>query len=216
MYLLSLYFQDPSDARVQPPAGRDRHPAGHRRSRRRGASGAPARRGWAAARCRHRVPPHHSRFAVLGFVEPTWTYAAFVLPLIAVAVGMGLSNGPASSAATAWSREQVGSASGVSNMARYVGAAVATALAATIYGGVIATGPPGASAAEALASGLATTAVGDGRLQLRRRRRWPSSWAGTRPARGTLDDAAAAAAAHIHTLPTSATPTPAAPASATT
>ena len=48
-------------------------------------------------------------------------------------------NGPASSAATASVPEnQVGGASGVSNMARYVGAAVATALAATIYGSVIA------------------------------------------------------------------------------
>ena len=52
---------------------------------------------------------------------------------------MGLSNGPATSASTACvSAAQVGAASGVSNMARYVGAAVATALAATIYGNVIA------------------------------------------------------------------------------
>ena len=52
---------------------------------------------------------------------------------------MGLSNGPSSSAATACVDEkQVGEASGVSNMARYVGAAVATALAATVYGTVIA------------------------------------------------------------------------------
>ncbi|MCW2789389.1 MAG: transporter, partial [Aeromicrobium sp.] len=56
-----------------------------------------------------------------------------LLPLVAIAVGMGMSNGPASSAATASVPErQVGGASGVSNMARYVGAAVATALAATI------------------------------------------------------------------------------------
>ena len=74
----------------------------------------------------------------MGFVDGSWRYAAFVLPLIAVAVGMGLSNGPASSASTACvSADQVGAASGVSNMARYVGAAVATALAATIYGNVI-------------------------------------------------------------------------------
>ena len=51
---------------------------------------------------------------------------------------------------------QVGGASGVSNMARYVGAAVATALAATIYGTVIGNQTAdGASQADALASGLA-------------------------------------------------------------
>jgi EmrB/QacA subfamily drug resistance transporter len=73
-------------------------------------------------------------FAAIGFVQPSWRYLAFLLPLIAIAVGMGMSNGPASSAATASvSAEQVGAASSVSNMARYVGAAVATALAATIY-----------------------------------------------------------------------------------
>ena len=68
-----------------------------------------------------------------------------------------MSNGPSSSASTACvPANRVGSASGVSNMARYVGAAVATALAATIYGAVIsdrtAAGQP---ASEALASGLA-------------------------------------------------------------
>ena len=74
-------------------------------------------------------------FVIVGFVSASWTYAAFLLPLVAIAVGMGMSNGPASSAATASVPEnQVGGASGVSNMARYVGAAVATALAATIYG----------------------------------------------------------------------------------
>ena len=40
-------------------------------------------------------------FAVVGFVDASWAYAAFLLPLVAIAVGMGLSNGPASSAATA-------------------------------------------------------------------------------------------------------------------
>ena len=82
-------------------------------------------------------------FVVVGFVDASWKYAAFLLPLVAIAVGMGLSNGPSSSAATASVPEnQVGAASGVSNMARYVGAAVATALAATIYGNVIGNSPP--------------------------------------------------------------------------
>jgi EmrB/QacA subfamily drug resistance transporter len=146
-------------------------------------------------------------FAAIGFAESDWRYAAFVLPLVAVAVGMGLSNGPASSAATAAVPEnQVGAASGVSNMARYVGAAVATALAATIYGTVIADRTAaGQSEADALASGLGAAA-------------WVMaafSFAGAlmavvmgrhRAAQGTLSDSAAAAAAHTHTLPTSATP----------
>jgi EmrB/QacA subfamily drug resistance transporter len=146
-------------------------------------------------------------FAWIGLVDGSWRYAAFVLPLVAVAVGMGLSNGPASSAATASvPAAQVGAASGVSNMARYVGAAVAVALAATIYGGVIEDETAGgASAADALAAGLGAAswvmavfsiagvamAVLMGRHQA---------------ARGTLADSAAAAAAHTHTLPTSATP----------
>jgi MFS family permease len=146
-------------------------------------------------------------FVFIGFAEADWRYATFVLPLVAVAVGMGLSNGPASSAATAAvSENQVGAASGVSNMARYVGAAVATALAASIYGSVTANrAAEGQSQADALSSGLAAAS-------------WVMaviSFAGVamavvmgrryRAATGTLHDAAAAAAAHTHTLPTSAT-----------
>lgn len=146
-------------------------------------------------------------FAVIGFTQTSWTYAIFVLPLIAVAVGMGLSNGPASSAATAAvPAHQVGEASGVSNMARYVGAAVATALAAAIYGSVIADRTAaGATNSEALADALSTAS-------------WVMaifSLAGVlmavvmgrhRPATGTIHDAAASAASISHTLPTSATP----------
>ncbi|MET0715787.1 MAG: MFS transporter [Mycetocola sp.] len=145
-------------------------------------------------------------FAVIGVTQTSWTYAGFVLPLIAVAVGMGLSNGPASSAATAAvPANQVGEASGVSNMARYVGAAVATALAASIYGSVIASKTDaGADASEALAAGLSTAS-------------WVMavfSVAGVlmavimgrhRPPQGTVHDAAASAAASSFTLPTSAT-----------
>jgi len=144
-------------------------------------------------------------FAAIGFTDPSWKYVAFLLPLVAIAVGMGLSNGPASSASTACvPQDQVGSASGVSNMARYVGAAVATALSATIYSSVIANRTDsGHSASEALSSGLAAAswvmaafslagvvmAVVMGRHQA---------------ARGSLTDSAAAAAAHTHTLVTSA------------
>jgi len=145
-------------------------------------------------------------FAAIGLTQPSWTYIVFVLPLIAVAVGMGLSNGPASSAATAAvPANQVGEASGVSNMARYVGAAVATALAASIYGSVIAsrTGA-GAETSEALSDALSAAS-------------WVMavfSLAGVlmavvmgrhRPAAGTIHDAAASAASVSHTLPTSAT-----------
>ena len=40
-------------------------------------------------------------FAALGLVDASWMYATFLLPLVAIAIGMGLSNGPSSSAATA-------------------------------------------------------------------------------------------------------------------
>ena len=145
-------------------------------------------------------------FAVIGFVEGSWRYGAFVLPLVAIAVGMGLSNGPATSASTACvPAQQVGSASGVSNMARYVGAAVFTAIAATVYSSVITDKTDaGESHADALAAGLGAAS-------------WVMvafSLAGVamavvmgryRAASGTVADSAAAAAAHTHTLPTSAT-----------
>jgi EmrB/QacA subfamily drug resistance transporter len=148
-------------------------------------------------------------FVAIGFTDPSWRYATFVLPLIAVAVGMGLSNGPASSAATAAvPANQVGEASGVSNMARYVGAAVATALAATINGSVVAAQTAkGETGAEALAAGLAAaswmmailSAAGVLMAVIMARHR---------AAQGTLQDAAASAAAVSHTLPTTATASP--------
>ncbi|WP_400999427.1 MFS transporter [Agromyces sp. GXQ0307] len=76
-------------------------------------------------------------FAALAFVQESWTYALFVLPLIGVAAGMSLQNGPCSSLSTAAvDPSEVGAASGISNMARYVGAAVMTAIVASVYGGV--------------------------------------------------------------------------------
>jgi EmrB/QacA subfamily drug resistance transporter len=73
-------------------------------------------------------------FLFLVFVQPSWRYVAFLLPLIAVAAGMGLSNGPCASIATsAVPEHQVGAASGISNMARYVGAAAMVAIAAALY-----------------------------------------------------------------------------------
>ncbi|MEV0288863.1 MULTISPECIES: MFS transporter [unclassified Kribbella] len=206
MYLLSLYFQDPQSLGFSPLEA--------------GLATLPATVGLVAIA--PLVPRFAARlggrqvvalgflitaagFAVIGFTQSSWQYLAFLLPLVAIAVGMGLSNGPASSAATASvPADEVGAASGVSNMARYVGAAVATALAATIYSTVIQNRTEsGHSEPDALAAGLATAS-------------WVMavfSFAGVlmavvmgrhRHARGTVHDAAASAAAVSHTLPTSA------------
>jgi EmrB/QacA subfamily drug resistance transporter len=207
MYLLSLYFQDPAALDFSPLQA--------------GLATLPATVGLVLVA--PLVPKLAARFGgrqtigagfalttvgfvIVGFVDDSWRYGAFLLPLVAIAVGMGLSNGPASSAATASVPEnQVGGASGVSNMARYVGAAVATALAATIFGSVTANqATDGASQSVALATGLAAASwmmavfsfLGVLMAFVMARHRTPT---------GTLNDAAAAAAAHTHTLPTSAT-----------
>src|SRR5205814_4419996 len=71
---------------------------------------------------------------ILIFVGASWTYVAFVAPLVLIAVGLGIANGPASSASTSSvDPADAGAASGISNMARYVGGALAVAAAATIY-----------------------------------------------------------------------------------
>ncbi|GAA1673472.1 MFS transporter [Glycomyces endophyticus] len=100
-------------------------------------------------------------FTALAFVTADWRYGAFVLPLVGVAVGMSLENGPASSVSTsAVSEDEVGAASGVSNMARYVGAAVMTAIVASVY---TQTGTDrlaaGDAANDALAAGLSHAAI---------------------------------------------------------
>jgi MFS family permease len=93
---------------------------------------------------------------VLAFLQESWTYAILVLPLVIAAAGLGLSNGPASAASTAVvSPDEVGQASGISNMARYVGGSLAVAAVASVYASVTTNHrSAGASAAEALASGL--------------------------------------------------------------
>ena len=141
-------------------------------------------------------------FAALAFVEGSWTYGAFVLPLVALAVGLGIANGPASSGSTAAVEpEQVGSASGISNMARYVGAAVAVAGIAMIDNAVANNHrEAGESASDALAAGLSAASLamaiwcglGIALIALLARHRH----AGTRGI-----DRAAAAAASLHTLP---------------
>lgn len=208
MYLLSLYFQDPSALGFSPLQA--------------GIATLPATIGLVVVapfvpRLANRMGPRQviglgfvvmtAGFVGIGLADASWAYLAFLLPILAIAVGMGLSNGPSSSAATACvPQEQVGEASGVSNMARYVGAAVATALAASIYASVqVEQLDSGASAADALASGLAAaswlmvaiSALGILLAVVAIRRH--------RAAEGTALDAAASAAAAVHTLPTTAT-----------
>jgi MFS family permease len=146
-------------------------------------------------------------FAVLAFVEASWTYAMFVAPLVALAVGLGIANGPASSGSTASvSPDQVGQASGISNMARYVGAAVAVAAVAMVNNAVINNHlDAGESASDALAAGLSRSSL------------LMAIWAGLgvllvallarhRPARrARAVDRAAAAAVVAHTIPTEPT-----------
>jgi hypothetical protein len=139
---------------------------------------------------------------VLAFVQDSWSYAAFVVPLLALAVGMGLTNGPASAAATAGvSEEQIGAASGISNMARYVGAAVWTAAVSSVYIGVSnSRQSDGDPAGEALAAGLGlsflvlalSTAAGVAMGAIVRHQQ----------RRAELIDSAAAAASHAHTIAT--------------
>src|SRR4051812_48538148 len=141
-------------------------------------------------------------FAALAFVQSSWTYAAFVLPLVALAVGLGVANGPASSGSTASvPRDQVGQASGISNMARYIGAAVAVAIVATIFNAVTNNHQAaGDSPGDALAAGLAAApltmatgaAAGVALVRL---------LPGPRPLHARPSDRVAAAAATSYTTP---------------
>src|SRR4051794_17165529 len=100
-------------------------------------------------------------FAALAFVQSSWTYAAFVAPLVVLSIGLAFANGPASAASTsAVPADEVGAASGISNMARYIGGAVAVAAAAMIYNAVTVNHQAaGESASDALAAGLGATAL---------------------------------------------------------
>jgi EmrB/QacA subfamily drug resistance transporter len=141
-------------------------------------------------------------FGALAFVEASWAYAAFVVPLVVLAVGLGIANGPASSGSTSSvAPEQVGQASGISNMARYIGGSVAVAAAAMVSNAVTVNHKAaGESAGDALASGLGAAslmmalwcAAGITLVVFLRRQRAGRVDA---PAR------AAAAAASLHTLP---------------
>ncbi|HSK57700.1 MAG TPA: MFS transporter [Actinomycetospora sp.] len=100
-------------------------------------------------------------FLLLVAVSPSWGYGVFLLPLLAIAAGLSLTNGPATSVSTSCvSPEQVGQASGISNMARYVGGAVMTAVVSGIYATGIATSTAeGAPRAVALATGFSQASV---------------------------------------------------------
>ena len=98
--------------------------------------------------------------------------------------------------------DQVGAASGISNMARYIGAAVAVAAAAMIDNAVLNNHlDNGAARADALAAGLAAaslmmaiwTAAGVGLIALMKRHH---------ASRPSTVERAAAAAATTHTIPT--------------
>jgi EmrB/QacA subfamily drug resistance transporter len=140
-------------------------------------------------------------FLLLVAVAPTWGYGVFLLPLLAIAAGLSLTNGPATSVSTSCvTPAQVGQASGISNMARYVGGAVMTAVASGIYTTGIATSTAaGAPTAEALADGFSRACVA---LTI-----FAASSivfavvSARRPGRPHAVDYAAAAASTTHTLP---------------
>jgi EmrB/QacA subfamily drug resistance transporter len=138
MYVLSLYFQDPEAFGMSPLKT--------------GVATLPAAAGLIAVT--PLITPLAARigtrlaivigfgfgaagFGALALVESSWTYATFILPMLVLAAGLGLANGPASSASTAAvSQDQVGQASGISNMARYIGGSVVVAAVATIFNSV--------------------------------------------------------------------------------
>jgi EmrB/QacA subfamily drug resistance transporter len=100
-------------------------------------------------------------FGILAFVGASWTYLAFVGPLVLISIGLGLANGPSSSASTSSvAPADTGAASGISNMSRYVGGSLAVAAAATIYNAATLNHlKAGASEAEALAAGLSRASI---------------------------------------------------------
>ena len=142
-------------------------------------------------------------FGALAFVQSSWEYLAFVLPLVGLSAGLGLANGPASSASTAAVvPDQVGQASGISNMARYIGGSLWVAAIATIYNSVAVDHlKAGASPSDALSAALSRASLvmaicsGAGialvLLMARHHQRQPRAV-----------ERAAAAAATSHTIPT--------------
>jgi MFS family permease len=194
LYVLSLYFQDPAGLDLSPlQAGFATLPAAAGMVLIAPFVSALASRIGSRAVIALGFTVATAGFAILVFLTGSWAYGMFVLPLVAIAVGLGLSNGCASSAATvSVPQHQVGSASGVSNMARYVGAALFTAATATIYGS--AGGGDGLARGVARCALLMTVAslVGLALAVLYGRHRLP---------RAQAVDRAAAAAGVVHTVP---------------
>ncbi len=138
MFVVSLYFQDPETLGMSPlEAGLATLPATIGL-----VVSAPLVPKWAAKFGTRQIVALGFAITAGGFValmaiKSSWEYGVFVIPFLAAAVGMSMSNGPCSSVSTsAVPVEQVGAASGISNMARYVGAAVMTSVAAAVYGSV--------------------------------------------------------------------------------
>ncbi|GID30889.1 MFS transporter [Paractinoplanes brasiliensis] len=215
MYLLSLYFQDPATFALSPlQAGLATLPAAAAMIAITPLITPLAVRIGSRAAVALGFGLGAAGFLVLFLVTADWTYAGFVGPLIAIAVGLGLANGPASSASTAAvPADEVGAASGISNMARYVGGSLFVAAAATVSNAVTdARREAGESAADALAAGFsraslllaAASALGVALLVLMGRHR------GERP--GAVHRSAAAASTS-HTIPTRPVVTPGGPTS---
>jgi MFS family permease len=203
MFVVSLYFQDPSALGFSPlEAGLATLPATIGL-----VVSAPFVPKWAARFGTRQVVAAGFAITTLAFVvllavKSSWEYGAFVLPFLAAAIGMSMSNGPCSSVSTsAVPIEQVGAASGISNMARYVGAAVMTSVVAAVYGSVTADRlAAGEVPGDALATGVSraaltmaiVSALGIPLALLAGRHR---------PARPDMADYAVATAAHTHTVP---------------
>src|SRR4029078_9165184 len=141
-------------------------------------------------------------FGVLAATKSSWAYGAFVVPFLVAAFGMSMTNGRCSSISTSSvPEEQVGAASGISNMARYVGASVFVAIAAAVYSSTTASKiDAGESPSDALAHGFGrvslvmaiVSALGIPLAIAAKRARSPKP--------ETIDYAAAAASS-THTLP---------------
>ena len=214
MYVLSLWFQDPSSLGFTPlQAGLATLPATVGPGRRGAPRARSSRPGWGPARSwgsGSRSPrpgsPSSASPTRTGCTEPSSSRSS--RSPWAWGCPTGRRRRPRPSCVPV---EQVGSASGVSNMARYVGAAVATALAATVYSSFTASGTAdGLPTGEALTNGLQATAWLMAVFSLAGVAMAVVMGRHARSSTGTLEDAAAAASAHMHTLPTSATPTSAA------
>ncbi|MBB2941267.1 EmrB/QacA subfamily drug resistance transporter [Actinoplanes lutulentus] len=208
MYLFSLYFQDPATFGMSPfEAGLATLPAAAAMI-----AITPLITPFAV-----RIGPRKavalgfglSTVAAVGliFVTSSWAYLAFVPSMIGIAIGLGVANGPASSASTSSvSADEVGQASGISNMARYVGGSLAVAAVATVSTSVTdSSGAAGKSVADALAAGLGAAAIvltlmsaaGVALLVLMGRHRGEKT---------TAVHLAAAAAGTSHTIPTRPAP----------